>query len=173
MQNIKPYGRFEEWSAWVRSAIVWLGMADPCETRKDIEDADPVRIALTTLFIAWHALFGDRAMKLKEVIEKVTYIISDEQRDLLESLKETLLDFASDNKGVINQRVLAKKLSEYKNRIEGGLRLEQAGRNQGTTLWRIKKIRQEPVGGDGGSCGEDFSCFQKIPSNEKTIFYGQ
>lgn len=42
-QDIKPFGRFEDWSNWVRSAIIWIGLPDPCESRKEIEDADPVR----------------------------------------------------------------------------------------------------------------------------------
>lgn len=141
-QNIKPYGRFEEWSSWVRSAIVWLGMADPCETRKDIEDADPIRITLTTLFTAWHAIFGESAMKLKDVAENVNKGFGGNQNELRESLTETLLELASDNKGGINQRALAKKLSAYKNRIEGGFRLEQAGTYQGTTLWRVKEVKK-------------------------------
>lgn len=31
--GIKPYGRFEAWSDMVRAPLVWLGCADPCDTR--------------------------------------------------------------------------------------------------------------------------------------------
>lgn len=39
-QKIRPFGRFEEWSNLVRSAIVWLELPDPCESRKGIEESD-------------------------------------------------------------------------------------------------------------------------------------
>ena len=45
-QSLKPWGGFDEWSNWVRSALVWLqldGLADPAEGRARIEDSDPVR----------------------------------------------------------------------------------------------------------------------------------
>lgn len=139
-QNIKQYGRFEEWSGWIRSAIVWLGLADPCETRKDIQDADPVRVLLQALFASWHAVIGEKPVKVKEILATAMGNLNDEKNDQQDTLREALLDIASDNKGGINQRVLAKKLSAYKNRIEAGLRLEREGTHQGTTLWRIKKV---------------------------------
>lgn len=41
-QGLPVFGRFEEWSDWVRSSLVWLGMANPCITRKRAEEVDPV-----------------------------------------------------------------------------------------------------------------------------------
>ncbi len=138
-QNIKNFGRFEEWSAWVRSAIVWIGMADPCESRKEIEQSDPVRILLDSFFMCWYEIFEARPIKVKQLIEAMTSS-PDVHPETTETMREALQELAADTKGVINQRTLAKKLSLYKNRIEGGLRLEIAGKNQGTFLWRIKKI---------------------------------
>lgn len=136
-QNIKQFGRFEEWSNWIRSALIWIGMADPCETRSEIEDNDPIRIAFTALFCNWYEAFQENPQKIKEVISFASDSVNGE---LAETLKESLLELASDRKDGINQRVLAKKLGSFKNRIEGGHRLEQVGKNQGTTLWRVKKL---------------------------------
>lgn len=138
-QNIKPYGRFEGWSAWVRSAIVWLGITDPCETRKDIEDSDPTRILLRALFTSWYEIFGEQGVKVKEIVSRALDSSDSNQNDQ-ENLKEAILEIASDGKGGINPRIFAKKLSTYKNRIEAGLRLERKGIYQGTTLWCIKKM---------------------------------
>jgi hypothetical protein len=139
-QDIKPFGRFEEWGDWIRSAIVWIGMADPCESRKDIENSDPIRILLGSLFIAWHEIFKERAVKVKELVAQTNPVASITLTESDETLREALLELAGDSKGIINQRSLAKKLALYKNRIESGLRLEQAGTHQGTFQWRIKKI---------------------------------
>jgi putative DNA primase/helicase len=147
-QNIKPFGRFEEWNDFIRSALIWAEMADPCESRKEIEDADPVRIVLNSLFFAWHTLCGQSSIKVKDLIDKAFAIplpTDDAQKvGMQEMLKEALFELAGEgkvkDKGDINPRILAKKLAVYKNRIENGLRLESDGRNQGTTLWRMRKM---------------------------------
>jgi hypothetical protein len=51
--NLPPYNGFEHWSERVRAALVWLGEADPCETRDAIRDEDPVTNSLATLIAAW------------------------------------------------------------------------------------------------------------------------
>ncbi|MCX5922143.1 MAG: hypothetical protein NTX86_02345 [Candidatus Dependentiae bacterium] len=143
-QDIKQFGRFEEWSDWVRSAIVWIGMADPCESRKDIENSDPVRILLSSLFTAWHVLVGSKEVKIKDLVEEVAPLSANTEAstntEAHETLREIFLEWAPDNRGGINQRSLGKKLAYYKNRIESGFRLEQSGTHQGTSLWRMKKI---------------------------------
>lgn len=127
-QDIKPFGRFEQWSDLVRSAIVWLGMGDPIDSRKEIENADPVRITLGNLYAAWFKAFDTMSVKLKTVIAKA-------EQD--EDLKEALMDFAPDGKGGINTRALGKKLSSFRNRIEGGFYIEKWGTNQGVDTWRV------------------------------------
>ena len=135
-QNIKQFGRFEEWSDWVRSALVWLGLPDPCLTRKEIESTDPIRAALGALFSAWHSIFGSSPLKVKELVAK-----SHEDVNVSTiALREALLGFAGTNKGEVNERWLGNKLKNFKNRIEQGYRLETAGEQQGTTLWRVIKV---------------------------------
>jgi putative DNA primase/helicase len=131
-QGIKQFGRFEEWSDWVRSTIVWIGMPDPCESRKGIEDEDPTHILLEALLSSWHEIFGERSIKIRE-------LISGSQAN--ENLKDYLLELAPDGKVGINSRTLAKKLVSFNKRIEGGLRLEKGEKNQGTHLWRVKKSK--------------------------------
>ncbi len=138
-QNLKTLGRFEEWSDLIRSAIVWLGLADPCDTRKSIEDSDPIRLNLNSLFYCWHELFKSRGVKAIEIVDKA----KSEENEIAKTLKETLIELAINNKGEIDSRILAKKLSLYKNRIEGGYRLLNKGNHQGTTLWAVEKINNE------------------------------
>ena len=95
--------------------------------------------------MTWYKIFGDRSIKLKELknmnsIQVNNAIDDDDNDEIKETFQESLLELAGDKNGAINQRSLAKKLALYKNRIEGGLRLEQNGIHQGTSLWRIRKI---------------------------------
>jgi hypothetical protein len=120
----------------LRSAIVWLGEADPCSSRKEIENADPVRIQLGNLLASWYEIFGDLGMKTKDVVKRA----SEQKDEIQESLYDALLEFAPDGRGGINGRSLGKKLAQFKGRIESGYRLEQLPPNQGVAMWRVKKI---------------------------------
>lgn len=135
-QNIKPFGRFEKWSNLVRSAIVWLDMSDPVDSRREIENSDPVRITLGNLYIAWVKALGNMSVKLKAVISKA-------QED--EDLKDALMEFAPDGRGGINTRVLGKKLSSFRNRIEAGFYIEKTGTNQGVDTWRISRADTKTI----------------------------
>ncbi|MFA5999319.1 MAG: hypothetical protein WC747_04845 [Candidatus Babeliales bacterium] len=142
-QDIKQFGRFDDWSDWIRSALVWCKMTDPCESRKDIEESDPIRMQLNELFTAWHAFFGNREIKVQELIATKTTSPEESESNLeaYHALQEILKELAADNKGIINPRSLAKQLSRYKNRIEGGFRLEQGEKHQGTSRWRVTEIK--------------------------------
>lgn len=47
------YGSYEGWSNWVRSALVWLGCADPVSTVAELRDDDPERQELGLVFSEW------------------------------------------------------------------------------------------------------------------------
>ena len=134
-QNIKQFGRFEEWSDWVRSAVVWLGLPDPCLSRIEIESTDPIRAILGTLFPAWFAIFGASPIKIKDLLAK-----AQESHEESPILHEALLSLADANNKELSERWLGNKLKNFKNRIEQGYRLETAGERQGTTLWKVIKI---------------------------------
>lgn len=135
-QDIPAYGRFEEWSDFVRSALVWVGCEDPCKSRKEIESADPVRIALGSLFPLWHKIYGSRGMRIKDVIQDCENK-KNEDPDF-EALAEALSELSSDGKSG-NTRSLGKKFSSFKGRIENGFCLESAGTYQGVETWRVVK----------------------------------
>lgn len=132
-QNIPTFGRFEEWSSWVRSALIWLGLADPCQSRKRIEDADPVRTNLKALLTNWHICIKG-AVTLKELVQTAT-AKAHENEDLYDAISEI-----AGEKGEINQRKLGKYLKSLQGRIENGLRLEQFGKRNNNILWRVKDI---------------------------------
>lgn len=51
-------GSFEEWSKTIRSAVVWAGALDPCETIKDVQATDLDEMALRTMVECWPAEEG-------------------------------------------------------------------------------------------------------------------
>ena len=51
--RLPPFGSFNEWSDCVRSALVWLGCADPVITTQTAHQNDPNRQQAGALFEAW------------------------------------------------------------------------------------------------------------------------
>jgi hypothetical protein len=133
-QKIKVFGRFEGWSNWVRSALVWCGEADPCETRKRIEMIDPVRRLIQAVLMQWHELFGTGAKTAAEVIEA--------SRDFPSANKtfhEVLCDALNVNDTKLNPLRLGNWLDKHERRPEGGLKIERAGERQGVCLWKVSR----------------------------------
>jgi hypothetical protein len=56
--KLPPLASFEAWSDTIRSALVWLGHADPVETMKRVIDEDPDHQARVEFCRAWAALGG-------------------------------------------------------------------------------------------------------------------
>lgn len=139
-QNIAQYGRFEDWSDWIRSSLVWLGMADPCVSRKEIENSDPTRVSLIRLLTAWYEYLGDISYTLKNAVSKAEK--EEKEKEKAENLLEAFKDFLPE-KSEIKVRSLGKKLPIFKGRIENGLRLENTGKYQNADTWRVKKITQK------------------------------
>ena len=59
--KFKPMGSFGEFDMLVRGAQLWLGLADPLETQRDIESIDPEIDALARGLELLEAVFGGRA----------------------------------------------------------------------------------------------------------------
>ncbi len=140
-QDIRQFGRFEEWSDWIRSSLVWLGMEDPCNTRNAIESDDPVRNDLINFLNAWFTVAADNVPRIiKDIINKVTPPLG-KNDDSLTTIYEAFLAVAGNPKqpNVICSKRLGKYLSKHKGRIEGGLRIEQIGEHKKQLMWAVKR----------------------------------
>lgn len=62
-----PLGSFERWARWCRDPLVALGCTDPVKRISDIKRDDPRRVQLVEFFTQWHDLYGDRAVKIKNL----------------------------------------------------------------------------------------------------------
>jgi hypothetical protein len=54
----QPFGGFEDWSRWVREALLWLGEADPVATAERVQETDPEREALEEVTEYWEQQLG-------------------------------------------------------------------------------------------------------------------
>jgi hypothetical protein len=47
------WGSFEQWSNIIRKPLIWLGEPDPCDTRAEVREDDPVAETNKALVMAW------------------------------------------------------------------------------------------------------------------------
>jgi putative DNA primase/helicase len=69
----RPLASFEGWSDTVRSALMWLGEADPVTSIQNTRVEDPQRIHLQTMLTAWKDFIGvgdDKGLPLAEAVRK-------------------------------------------------------------------------------------------------------
>jgi hypothetical protein len=119
-QNIKNFARFEEWSHWVRSALVWLGEPDPCLRREKLTETDPVTKALRNLLAAWYEVYGETTAITKQAIadaNKATTEIGGAICYEHESLRDALMEVCGGRDGKLNGRRLGNYLERYERRI--------------------------------------------------------
>lgn len=130
--NLATFGRFEEWSDWVRSAIVWMGLADPCDTRRRVEETDPVRAELSALLAALAAQFKTRTFRVADVLE------AQQDNGTLRELIGPIL--ATTAAGQSQAQHLGHYFQRVHRRREGGLRLLRDGLSGGSATWRVERV---------------------------------
>ncbi|WP_431266971.1 hypothetical protein [Dankookia sp. P2] len=143
-----PLGSFEDWSNWVRGALLWLGCADPVDTIEGSRDMDPKLDALTAVVTQWNVAIGEDSVTARDVITRAT-----EQRIMIgqgshgfsraeyvhPDFREALLAVAGEG-GTINSKRLGKWLSGNQDRILQDLRLVRGGYSAGIMRWRLERV---------------------------------
>ena len=110
---------FGQWSDTVRSALVWLGKADPCVTMEDARANDPLLSQLRSVLTNWRSVIGvgqGKKVTATELLEHATAAF--EHREFSESVREV-----ASNRGRSDARTLGKWLARHRNRIVDGLQL--------------------------------------------------
>lgn len=144
-QGLPIFGRFEEWSGWVRSALVWLGLPDPCAGRDRLYSQDPVGNQLRQVLRAWKCELGHVAYSVSDVLNKVR----PKDGSVCGPLYEAITVVAAGKDGEPDRRRFGHYLSKYERRAEGGLRIERVGERQGVVLWRVAPLHPATSGGHG------------------------
>lgn len=135
--RLPPLASYDHWSDIVRSALVWLGCADPVDSMVETRSIDPVRAARAAIFAAWASNQAlHRARVLTADIVKAT------QSDL--ELRDAVLRVAEDRKnpGQVSSVMLAKWLAQNQNNVANKKKLvretEIGGRRVYWKLWDVE-----------------------------------
>ena len=125
-------GSFNQWSDWIRSALIWCGEADPCDTMEKVRQTDPKRDALGAALALWNAAVGQRRVSVKECISAASSCAHADFRD-------ALLMVAGDGSD-INPLRLGKWLSKHAGRPINGLKFVPDGILAGSQQWRVSQV---------------------------------
>ena len=143
--SLDPLGSFDDWSAWPRSALVWLDEPDPCQTIAAARDTDPDLMRLRRLLGAWHDLFPPTSSAtLKRVVQEARLYTKDNQdlADKRAALLSAVEEIAREGND-INLRTLGNWIARHRGRVVDGLRFEEDGVSHHATLWRITRTGQK------------------------------
>jgi len=144
--------RFPEWDLLVRFPLLWLGLADPLETQAELRAVDPIREALVAVLTAWRETFGTQSATVADATHAATAAgMSERPR-----LRDALVEVAGERNGDINSRRLGRYLSRHLRRIEGGLRLEDAGSDPTTSrrMFRVTSVISVSSNPSQASCSD-------------------
>jgi len=141
VNDLTTFGRFEQWSSWIREAVIWLGMADPCQTRKMVESRDSIREDLGMVLEAWYEMFGSEGVTIASAVSSVSssdnFIEGEEAAERKREFKDAVMNIAGDNRGNINSRRLGKYIASVEGRIEGGLKFVRSGVSHRAVKWSV------------------------------------
>jgi putative DNA primase/helicase len=140
-QRCEPLGSFEGWSDWVRSALIWLGQADPVGSMDEVRATDPRLQNLTTVLTQWWSVIGSDEVTVSTIIDRANaqYTPHAVGGSIYRhpDFREALLAVAGHD-GVINGKRLGKWLASTEHRIVQGLRIMRGGVSAGTQRWCVK-----------------------------------
>lgn len=134
----QPLASFEDWSRIVRSALVWLGQADPVETMEQARSDDPEITALRSLLLAWRAVFNGEYQSTGRAIErsKASWNGEYSHPDLHHAMQAV-----AETKGSLSAIRLGKFLAAKKGRIIGGLRFVDAmDSHSKQKVWSVEQV---------------------------------
>lgn len=122
IKNLRPLGSFESWSDTVRSALIWLGCADPVDSQAEIKTNDVAKIwgsVLEAMAAIWgvNNLFTAKAV-YEDAFNNIRTGGSKAAHDALTSALEELIGGLPQS-----QKSVAYLLGRWKDRVIGDYRL--------------------------------------------------
>ena len=133
-------GGFEDWSRWVRDALVWLGEDDPVKTQEDLRAVDPIVEQMEAVLRCWAEVLGHAPTTTSEMIKRATTRTGDYDLFLYPQFREALLGVAGNGGSVINARALGVWIGRIKDRIVGGRRVVRCGITDGAVRWQLERV---------------------------------
>jgi hypothetical protein len=132
-ERLKPMGSFEEWG-WIRSALVWLGRADPAATRDAVLGSDPRKEALRGLMELWAHVFGTRCVTVADIAAR--------EAPGAHELRQAFEDEACSGRD-FNAKRVGRWLLRNRDRVVGGRSFRQAGKDPHTKVqtWALQEAQ--------------------------------
>ena len=138
--GLKPWGSFEGWSALVRSAIVWTGLADPGDTRAELDQVDTDSMVLRDLVAGWLELPGDWGTSGCTVAQALEALRDDGDGSKYGRLRAALGEMCPHPTGQLpTARKLGNALRHFRGRVVDGRKL-QTRVLQGKNLWLVREV---------------------------------
>lgn len=138
--GLKPWGSFEGWSSLVRSAIVWTGLADPGETRAELDEVDTDSMVLADLIAGWEELPGDWGTRGCTVAQALEALRDDESGSRYARLRSALGELCPHPGGQLpTARKVGYVLRRFRGRVVSGRKL-QTRVARGNRLWLVQQV---------------------------------
>lgn len=131
--GVKRWGSYESWSAIVPHVLAWVGLPDPQLTREGLEQDDPQLRALAAVVETWPALETScgavQGISISRAIAAL-YVDGRARQDDFDELREALEVLAPGKNGKpVDARTLAHAFRRSRNRVLGGARLVEVGKD--------------------------------------------
>ena len=140
---------FEGWSDVVRSALIWLGKADPVESMEVARTEDPELIALREVLSMWSEVMGvgeQHGLTLQEFVQRINET-DNEGRQLRWPALHSAVKAAAGRQGRVDVRQLSYWARGKKDRVVGGLRLRGKTDSRHITKWWIENDQRQAMNG--------------------------
>ena len=148
--KLPPVASFDAWSDLVRSALVWLGCADPVLSMEKAREDDPELGELREMIAAWSNAVGTDAVTCRAAIDtaasKGPKTNSDGDPDHYGGAEARYPDFAdlltriAGYRGNVDATRLGRWLLSREGRVVGRKRFARAGMTGGTVRWRLEHL---------------------------------
>lgn len=127
------YGRFDEWQRLCRFPLIWLGCADPCESREKIKASNPEVTELQNLLEAWFAVYRETSATINQALERcASPSATEDEKALLEAMRAV-----GEQGPTISARKVGKFLSSREHRIINGISFIKGEVSHRTQKWKI------------------------------------
>lgn len=132
-------GSYSEWSNLIRSALVWLGECDPCQTMERVRDNDPVLSKNLRLLHQIDCHFYGRTFTTGDLIDLASerVNIGEEFKFKKPELHQILSEF-SGGRSVLNSVSIGRALSKLVDRVLDGMTLICSKGGGGKTYWTLR-----------------------------------
>jgi hypothetical protein len=146
--DLRPMGSYEGWTSLIRNAVVWVGLPDPCLGRDRLELVSDTELeAVRMLFEALHDADPDEhGFYASEMVQRLWPSDGSKPPDTsAKSLRDAFEGVLRCRSNEVTARKLGTALRPYRDRIVGGLRLEQIGtKGAKGCRWAVTAMKATP-----------------------------